>query len=194
MIHPKALVDDTQAIGAETNVWAFAHVMAGATVGDHCNIGDHAFIENDAIIGNNVTIKNGVLIWSGITIEDDVFIGPGVIFTNDQYPRSPRMAHSKQRYSNQSNWLVTTTVRRGASIGAGAVICPGADIGTSAMVAAGSVVSKPVEPHSLVMGSPARQVGFVCSCGKKLSGHFSNTDCGECGETASRRIKNTSLN
>ena len=99
MIHPKALVDDADAIGSGTNVWAFAHVMAGARVGHHCNIGDHAFVETGAIVGNNVTLKNHVLIWEGITIEDDVFVGPGVIFTNDRFPRSPRMSSAKQRYA-----------------------------------------------------------------------------------------------
>lgn len=187
MIHPNALVDDANAVGADTNVWAFAHVMAGARVGEHCNVGDHAFVEAGAVVGNNVTLKNNVLIWEGITIEDDVFVGPGVVFTNDRFPRSARAVGGRQRYSDKSNWLVTTIVRRGCSIGAAAIICPGIELGCYSMIGAGSVVSKDVEPYSLVIGSPAQPVGYVCSCGQKLSGHYLQVDCELCGETIAAR-------
>lgn len=195
MIHPTALVDDADAIGPDTNVWAYAHVMAGACVGDHCNIGDHAFVEAGAVVGNNVTLKNHVLIWEGITIEDDVFVGPGVIFTNDQFPRSRRMPGAKQRYAQKSNWLLSTVVRHGCSIGAAATICPGITLGNYSMVAAGSVVTKDVDPYALVVGSPARRSHYVCSCGQKLAGHFLRTDCQVCGETgAQRREDDTASN
>jgi acetyltransferase-like isoleucine patch superfamily enzyme len=187
MIHPQALVDDADAIGRDTNVWAYAHVMAGARVGNCCNIGDHAFVEAGAIVGNNVTVKNGVLIWDGIAIEDDVFVGPGAIFTNDQFPRSPRMPGARQRYSRKSNWMAKTVARRGCSIGAGAVICPGITLGCYSMVAAGAVVTRDVEPHALVAGTPARRVGYVCTCGQKLAGHYTQSDCQVCGETGEAR-------
>ncbi len=188
MIHPQALVDDLQSLGNGTNVWAFAHVMAGATVGCQCNIGDHAFLESGSVVGDNVTIKNRVLIWEGVTIQDDVFVGPGVVFTNDRLPRSPRMPIAKARYSDRANWLVPTLVERGCSIGASATICPGVVLGRYCMVAAGSVVTKDVEPHSLVMGGPARHVGYVCSCGQKLAGHYGESRCDECGEQGADRL------
>ncbi len=193
MIHAQALVDDPTAIGSNTHVWAFAHVMAGARVGNHCNLGDHAFVESGAVIGDNVTIKNGVLIWEGITIHDNVFVGPGVVFTNDRLPRSPRMPHAKRRYADKANWLVPTVVEQGCSIGAASTICPGLVLGHHSMIAAGSVVTKDVQPHSLVMGAPARHVAYVCRCGQKLSGHFAQSDCDECGELASSRTSHNSL-
>lgn len=182
MIHPHALVDDLTAIGPDTNVWAFAHVMKGASVGSRCNIGDHAFVESGANIGNNVTVKNQVLIWEGVTIEDDVFVGPGVVFTNDSHPRSPRMPQAAVRYSDRSNWLVPTLVEKGCSIGARAVICPGVRIGKYSMIGAGSIVTKDVRPYTLVVGGPAAERGYVCSCGQRLSGHYKQADCGVCGE------------
>jgi len=187
MIHPQALVDDAAGIGPGTNVWAFAHVMAGARVGSHCNIGEHVFVESGAVVGDNVTLKNHVLVWEGITIEDDVFVGPGVIFTNDAFPRSPRMPGAGQRYAVKSNWLTPTIVRRGCSIGAAATICPGLRLGSYSMVAAGSVVTKDIDPYALVVGSPARRRHYVCRCGQKLAGHFLSTDCQFCGETAADR-------
>lgn len=187
MIHPKAIVEDADAIGLDTNVWAYAHVMAGARIGNHCNLGDHAFVEAGAIVGDNVTVKNNVLIWEGITIEDDVFVGPGVTFTNDRFPRAARAPNAKQRYAEKSNWLETTLVRHGCSIGAAATICPAIELGRYSMIGAGSVVTKDVEPFSLVMGAPARHVSYVCRCGQKLAGHYLETDCLACGETVAQR-------
>lgn len=187
MIHPKALVDDPDSVGIDTNIWAFAHVMAGARIGNHCNVGDHAFVESGAVVGNNVTLKNSVLVWEGITIEDDVFVGPRVTFTNDRLPRSPRMPNAKHRYSDKSNWLQTTFVRHGCSIGAAATICPGVELGRYSLIGAGSVVTSDVEPYSLVIGSPAKHVSYVCRCGQKLTGHHLQTDCEVCGETSADR-------
>jgi acetyltransferase-like isoleucine patch superfamily enzyme len=187
MIHPQALVDDVTAIGPNTNVWAFAHIMKGATVGSDCNIGDHAFLESGAKIGNNVTVKNRVMIWEGVTIRDDVFLGPGVVFTNDRNPRSPRMPQARERYADRSNWLVMTLVDQGCSIGAGAIICPGLTLGKYSMIGAGSVVTKNVEPYSLVAGTPATHRGYVCSCGQKLAGHYKDSRCEHCGEQGSQR-------
>ena len=130
--HETAIVE-SDSIGAGTCIWAYAHVLAGATIGDNVQIGDHTFVEGGSSIGNNVTVKNQVCIWEGISIEDDVFVGPRVTFTNDSNPRSPRMESAKARYSSRDNWLSRTSVRRGASIGAAATICPGIEIGAFAV-------------------------------------------------------------
>ena len=187
MIHEKALVDDLSVLGEGTDVWAYAHIMKGCVVGSRCSFGDHAFVESGATIGNNVTVKNQVLIWEGIKIEDDVFVGPRVTFTNDMLPRSPRGASAAHRYDLKETWLVSLVVGKGASIGAGATICPGANLGRFSMVAAGSVVTKDVPDFALVMGNPARHVDDVCGCGKKLSGGHDETTCEHCGQTPEER-------
>jgi acetyltransferase-like isoleucine patch superfamily enzyme len=178
-VHPAALVE-SQSVGAGTRVWAFAHILAGARVGSNCNVGDHAFIESGACVGNNVTIKNHVCIWDGVTIHDDCFLGPHVMFTNDPYPRSPRMNEAVERYRHRENWLLPTVVERGCSIGANATILPGIRLGEYSMIAAGSIVTHDVQPFALVMGSPARQVGRVCRCGAKIEIN-SATSCTGCG-------------
>lgn len=188
MIHPKALVDDESVLGEGTDVWAYAHIMKNVTVGQRCSFGDHAFVESGAVIGNQVTVKNQVLIWEGIVIEDDVFVGPRVTFTNDRFPRSPRGRAAADRYDSKDSWLVQTTVRRGASIGANATICPGVELGRHCMIGAGSVVTKNVPNYALVIGSPARHVYDVCSCGKPLSGPHQQTTCEHCGETPKLRL------
>ena len=176
-VHPSAICECEQ-IGEGTRVWAFAHVMDGAIVGSHVQIGDHAFVEHGARIGNRVTIKNGAMIWDGVTLEDDVFVGPGVIFTNDRYPRSPRMPGRAQRYRERENWLTPTLVRRGASIGAGAVIVCGVTIGAFAVVGASALVTRDVPDYRLVVGHPAREAGWACSCGRPLP---ESLICAECG-------------
>ncbi len=145
-VHESAIVDEGASVGPRTRVWAFVHIMSGAVVGADCNIGDHSFIEGNVRIGDRVTVKNGVSLWDGLTIEDDVFVGPNAAFTNDPFPRS-RVPLPE---------LVTTTIRRGASIGANATVVCGVDIGEGAMVGAGAVVTRDVEPHVVVVGSPAR--------------------------------------
>jgi UDP-2-acetamido-3-amino-2,3-dideoxy-glucuronate N-acetyltransferase len=134
--------------------------MAGARIGEHCNICDHAFVETGATLGNRVTVKNGVMIWSGVTIEDDVFVGPGVVLTNDLTPRA--------RFKKARDRLLTTTLRKGATIGAGATLLSGIEIGENAFVGAGSVVTRSVPPHVLVAGNPARAIGWACECGMRL--------------------------
>ena len=192
MQHATALVE-TNDIGTDTNVWAYAHVMRGASVGNRCNIGDHAFVESGAIVGNNVTLKNNVCVWHGVTIEDDDFVGPSVTFTNDRNPRSPRMDAAAERYESQDKWLEKTLVGRGCSIGAAATICPGIKLGEYSMIAAGSVVTRDVPAYALVMGNPARIAAHVCTCGQKLSGPFDTTDCEHCGEKAIHRLQATSI-
>jgi len=179
-IHPTAIVQ-TSSIGPDTRIWAFAHVLSGVVIGDHCNIGDHAFLETGAVVGNNVTLKNHVCVWEGVVIEDDVFVGPSVVFTNDRYPRSPRMAQGGKRYCDKANWLVSTIVRRGCSIGAGATILAGVTLGRYCLIAAGAVVTSDVEPHALMVGVPARRKGCVCRCGKVLDDSNETISCPACG-------------
>jgi acetyltransferase-like isoleucine patch superfamily enzyme len=165
-VHPTALVE-TQQIGQGTRIWAYTHVMKHVPIGASCNIGDHCFIESGAVVGNEVTVKNGNMIWEGVTLEDGVFVGPSVTFTNDRYPRSPRLPQARERYSSRG-WLLPTLVRRGASLGAGAVMLAGITVGEFAMVGAGAVVTRDVPAYALVVGSPARVRGWVCQCGQPL--------------------------
>jgi UDP-2-acetamido-3-amino-2,3-dideoxy-glucuronate N-acetyltransferase len=150
MIHPLSDVQSKN-IGEDTNVWQFSIILPCATIGKNCNINCHVFIENEVIIGNNVTIKPGVQIWNGIVIEDDVFIGPNVTFTNDLKPRSKQYPED----------FLKTIIKKGASIGANTTILPGITIGEYALIGAGSVVTKDVEPFTLVFGNPAKVTGIV---------------------------------
>jgi acetyltransferase-like isoleucine patch superfamily enzyme len=167
-IHPTAIVESNE-IGKETKIWAYTHVMVGAHIGENCNIGDHCFIESGAFVGNNVTIKNGNMIWEGVTLENGVFVGPHIFFTNDLYPRSPRLPQARNRYYSKQKWLVPTLVKKGASLGAGAVIIAGITIGEYAMVGAGSIVTKDVPSYALIKGNPGRISGWVCQCGQPLT-------------------------
>ena len=147
-IHPSADVQ-SGAIGNGTRIWQFSVVLAGAQVGADCNICAHCFIEAAVVIGDRVTIKNGVQLWDGTQIENDVFIGPNVTFTNDKHPKS----------GNRGFERMDIIVRAGASVGAGAVILPGVEVGAGAMVGAGAVVTRDVPPGATVVGNPARQLG-----------------------------------
>ena len=156
-IHPRAIVE-TEAIGADTKIWAFAHVLNGACIGSNCNICDHTFIEQDVIIGDNVTVKCGVQLWNGLRVGDNVFIGPNATFTNDLRPRS-------KQYPDH---FPQTTINTGASIGANATIICGVTVGQWAMIGAGSVVTANVGDFTLVYGNPARFGGYICQCSRKL--------------------------
>jgi UDP-2-acetamido-3-amino-2,3-dideoxy-glucuronate N-acetyltransferase len=149
-LHPRGLCE-TPHVGSRTRIWAFAHILNGANVGEDCNICDHVFIEDQVTIGDRVTVKCGVQLWNGLIVEDDVFIGPNATFSNDRFPRS-------RKYQDK---IPSTTLRKGCSIGAGATILPGVTVGRNAMVGAGSVVTSDVQANSIVTGSPARVVGYV---------------------------------
>lgn len=173
-VHPQGLCESDQ-VGAGTRVWAFAHVMKGASVGKGCNVGGGAFIEAGAVVGNRVTIKNNVLVWDRVTVGDDVFLGPNAVFTNDMLPRAA--------FKKPSDEFLPTVVGRGASIGANATIVCGTTIGEGAFVGAGSVVVDDVPPFALVVGNPARPIGWVCACGERLG---DDLGC-SCGRTYRRR-------
>lgn len=159
MAHPRALVESDQ-IGEGTRIWAFAHVMKDARIGRDCNIGEHCYIEQGVTLGNNVTVKNGVNLWTGAMIEDNVFLGPNCVLTNDPNPR----AYIKK----PADSLVATLIRSNATIGANATIVCGVTIGRYAFVGAGTVVIRSVPDFALVVGNPARQIGWMCVCAQRI--------------------------
>ncbi len=168
-IHPTAEVSPDARIGEGTKIWNQAQVREKASIGKNCILSKNVYIDTCVVIGDGVKIQNNVNVYHGVTIEDDVFLGPSMTFTNDMYPRA----------FNQ-NWEITETlVKKGASIGAGAVIRCGIMIGEYAMVGAGAVVTKDVPPHTLVLGNPAKDAGKVCICGYRLD---EAGVCGNCGK------------
>jgi acetyltransferase-like isoleucine patch superfamily enzyme len=186
--HPQALIDEGVSIGQRTRVWAFAHIVGGAILGEDCNICDHTFIEGGVRIGNRATVKCGVFLWDGLAIEDDVFIGPGAVFTNDVRPRSKQ--HLKP--------YLQTVLKQGCTLGASSTTLPGLTIGRWAMVGAGSVVTHDVPDYALVVGSPARWRAWVCRCGEKLaptSGRRLGCACGRSYEQiAENEVKEFAAN
>jgi UDP-2-acetamido-3-amino-2,3-dideoxy-glucuronate N-acetyltransferase len=158
-VHPLGLCE-SDSVGAGTRIWAWAHVLPGAVVGTDCNICDHAYVEGGVRLGDRVTVKNAVLLFDLVEVGDDVFLGPGVVFTNDLRPR----AHIKRGREA----LVPTHVQTGATIGANATIVCGTTIGAHAFIAAGSVVTRTVLAHAFVAGNPAVQKAWVCTCGDRL--------------------------
>jgi acetyltransferase-like isoleucine patch superfamily enzyme len=167
-IHPTALVAARQ-IGDGTRIWAFVNILEGATIGRDCNICDRCFIENDVVLGDCVTVKCGVSLYDGVRLEEGVFVGPDVCFSNDARPRSG--VHPEP---------VRTTVKQGASLGAGAILLPGVTIGRFAMVGAGSLVTRDVPDFALAYGSPSRRHGWVCQCGQTLRFEEGHATC-SCG-------------
>lgn len=158
-IHETTIVDSDAKIGTGTRVWQFCNIMNNVQIGEHCNIGMNVFIENNVRIGNNVTIKNNISIYTGVECEDDTFLGPNCVFTNVLNPRS---------FVSRKNEFKKTIVHKGASIGANATIVCGNEIGRYAMVGAGAVVTKDVENYALVVGNPAKKIGYVCECGDRI--------------------------
>jgi len=166
VIHPTAEVEAGARVGAGTRVWHYVHIRSGAIVGENCNIGYGAYIDAGAVIGNSVKLQNRVSVYRGVTLEDGVFVGPNATFTNDKYPRS---ITPQGEILSEEDWQAAATfVLYGASIGAGAVVLPGITIGRWAMVGAGSLVTQDVPEQGLVVGLPARHIGYVCLCGRPL--------------------------
>ena len=176
-VHPTAVIDKTAVIGDGTKVWHFVHVRENAEIGRNCVLGDFVYVGMGVKIGNDVKLENRATVYGGVKIEDKVFVGPHVTFTNDPYPRS-----------FSTDWkIVPTLVRKGASIGAGAVVMCGVTIGEYAMIGAGSVVIKNVPSHAIVYGNPAEVRGFACKCGRNLEERekkreFVFMKCPFCGE------------
>jgi len=168
-IHPTASVSESACIGDGTKVWINVQIREGAIIGEDCILSKDVYIDHAVNIGSRCKIQNSVSVYSGVTVEDDVFVGPNVAFTNDKVPRA-----------FNAEWKITPTlVELGASIGANATIVCGIVIGRYAMVAAGSVVTKRVPPHALVMGNPAKITGHVCSCGHRLNDIWLCLSCGK---------------
>ncbi|GMQ94661.1 MAG: acyltransferase [Acidimicrobiia bacterium] len=166
MIHETAIVEKGAVLGHDVNVWAFCQVRAGASIGDGSNLGSHGYIDSDVVIGKDCKIQTGVRIFRGVTIGDGVFVGPGCIVTNDLRPRAINADGTIKR---ASDWTVTkTNIGTGASLGAGSIIVAGANVGEFALVGAGSTVTREVLPHAIVVGSPARRIGWACHCGERL--------------------------
>lgn len=171
-IHASAFVDDGAQIGAGTRIWHFCHVLGGAVIGERCSLGQNVVVMNGTRIGNNVKIQNNVSVYEGVTLEDDVFCGPSMVFTNVINPRS---------HVSRKNEYRKTLVKHGASIGANATIVCGATLGEFCFIGAGAVVSKDVLPYALMVGVPARRVGWVCECGEKLP-EGAALGCEACGK------------
>jgi len=180
-INNTASVSGDAIIGENSSIWNNCQVREGVHIGQNCILGKDVYVDFDVEIGDNVKIQNGALVYHGTKIESGVFVGPGVIFTND---KKPRAINPDGTQKSGSDWVVgETLVKYGASIGAGAVVVTGVTIGRFALVGAGAVVTKDVPDHALVLGNPARQAGYVCSCAEKLedtgSGRWYCKACGE---------------
>jgi acetyltransferase-like isoleucine patch superfamily enzyme len=174
-VHESAIVEPDVVIGAGTAIWHHSHVRSGATIGENCVLGKNVFVDAGVVIGRGVKIQNNVSVYRGVHLADEVFVGPSAVFTNDRFPRA-----------SSFEWeVVDTWVRRGASIGANATLVCGVEVGEWGTVAAGSVVTHHVAPHELVVGNPARRLGWVCRCGLVLArttGELAAMTCTACGE------------
>lgn len=173
--HPTAVIDEGCTIGEGTRIWHFSHIMPGCTIGANCNIGQNVVISPEVVLGSNVKVQNNVSIYTGVVCEDDVFLGPSMVFTNVLNPRSA--------VSRRGEYL-RTLVKQGASIGANATIVCGHDIGRYAFIGAGAVVTKEVPDHALVVGNPARRIGWMSEFGHKLK--FDTEGLATCPESGER--------
>ena len=170
--HETAVIDENCKIGEDTKIWHFTHVMSGCIIGKHCNLGQNVVVSPEVILGNNVKVQNNVSIYTGVICGDDVFLGPSMVFTNVINPRSA--VNRKSQYAK-------TLVRKGATIGANATIVCGNEIGEYAFIGAGAVVTKPIPAYALVIGNPAKQVGWMSEYGHKL--HFGKDGIAICPES-----------
>ena len=166
--HESSFIDEGAVVGDGTKIWHFCHIQKGAVIGKNCSLGQNVNIGNNVKIGNGVRIQNNVSVYEGVEIEDNVFCGPSCVFTNVVTPRAHFPAHGV---------YVKTLIKEGASLGANSTIVCGHTVGKSALIAAGAVVTKDVKDYALMAGVPARQIGWVCECGKKLGADF-KCDCG----------------
>lgn len=181
--HETAIIDEGCEIGAGTKIWHFTHIMSNCKIGNHCNFGQNVVVSPDVILGNNVKVQNNVSIYTGVTCDDDVFLGPSMVFTNVINPRSA---------VNRRNQYAKTHVGRGASIGANATIVCGHDIGKFAFIGAGAVVTKNVPDYALVVGNPSRQTGWMSEFGHKLE--FNENGIANCPESGQiYELKNGSV-
>jgi UDP-2-acetamido-3-amino-2,3-dideoxy-glucuronate N-acetyltransferase len=176
-IHPTAIVDEGATIGEDTRIWHWVHVSAGATIGARCSFGQGVFVGNDVRIGDNVKVQNNVSIYDAVTLEDDVFCGPSMVFTNVYNPRSAVTRKDEYRQ---------TLVRKGATIGANATIVCGATIGQYAFIGAGAVVNSDVPDHALMVGVPARQIGWMSRFGERLALPLTGQGTAVCTHTGDR--------
>jgi UDP-2-acetamido-3-amino-2,3-dideoxy-glucuronate N-acetyltransferase len=172
-VHSSAIVDEDVELGDGTKVWHFVHISAGARIGAHCTLGQNVFVGRGVKVGRGARVQNNVSLYEGVELEDDVFLGPSCVFTNAKNPRA---------FVSRKHAFLATRVRQGASVGANATIICGVELGAYCMVGAGAVVTRNVAPFALVVGTPARALGFVCRCGERLSG----TGAVECGTCALR--------
>ena len=170
--HETAVIDENCQIGEGTKIWHFSHIMTGCVIGTNCNIGQNVVISPEVVLGNNVKVQNNVSVYTGVTCEDDVFLGPSCVFTNVTNPRSA--VNRKSRYAR-------THVGKGATIGANATVVCGHDIGAYAFIGAGAVVTKHVPDYALLVGNPARQLGWMSEYGHRL--YFDNEGIAECPES-----------
>ena len=167
-VHESSYVDDDVKIGEGTKVWHFCHIQKGARIGRHCSLGQNVNIGNNVIVGNGVRIQNNVSLYEGVEVEDNVFCGPSCVFTNVTTPRAHFPVHGV---------YARTLIKEGASLGANCTVVCGHTVGKSALIAAGAVVTKDVKDYALMAGVPARQIGWVCECGKRL-GNSLSCECG----------------
>jgi UDP-2-acetamido-3-amino-2,3-dideoxy-glucuronate N-acetyltransferase len=181
-VHESSYIDEGAEIGQNTKVWHFCHVMPGAKIGRDCSIGQNVLVASGVTIGNNVKIQNNVSLYTGVTVEDDVFLGPSMVFTNVINPRS----HVSRKHE-----YLPTRVQRGVSIGANATVVCGVTLGRYCFVGAGSVVTRSVPDHALVYGNPARLRGWICQCGIQLvfepADHYEQARCTACGSQYVKR-------
>jgi UDP-2-acetamido-3-amino-2,3-dideoxy-glucuronate N-acetyltransferase len=183
-IHPTSVIDEGSQIGRGTKIWHFSHIMQDCIIGENCNLGQNVVVSPKVILGKNVKVQNNVSIYTGVICEDDVFLGPSMVFTNVVNPRSA--VNRKNEYKN-------TLVKRGATIGANATILCGINIGEYAFIGAGAVVTKDVKPYALVVGNPARQTGWMSEYGHKLN--FNSEGIAFCPESDKKYIlKNQIVN
>lgn len=180
--HDTAVIDQGCQIGEGTKIWHFSHIMPNCKIGKNCNIGQNVVVSPDVILGNNVKVQNNVSIYTGVICEDDVFLGPSMVFTNVINPRSA---------INRKDQYAKTTVKQGASIGANATIVCGNDIGKYAFIGAGAVVTKDVPDYALLVGNPAKQIGWVGEYGHRLE--FNNEGIAVCPESKEKYLLENSL-